>query len=229
MPMEKRFRCRPLCDTPIECRNRCLGCFPQKFTERLFLVAYDTGSYLVLPEIESTAVSFNTAGFCLGPDDQTDAGDASVCVAFVEKKDFTEATRQFSEALRILPHFSHANNSKGVALAKQGKTVEAMIFFRAALRADPNYAEAHNNLGVLLNDQNQIQDSIRHCLMAVKLKPNYAKAHHNLGIALFQIGKIKPAISHFKKALRINPNDRTIRENLQKAKEAYALISAEID
>ena len=55
-----------------------------------------------------------------------------------------------SRALEIKPDFAEAQNSLGIALARQGKLKEAIVHFSEALRLKPDYAEARHNLGLAL-------------------------------------------------------------------------------
>ena len=58
-----------------------------------------------------------------------------------------EATRYYTEAIRLPMRNPQAHNNLGNALSRQGKTSEAIQQYREALRLKPTFAQAHNNLG----------------------------------------------------------------------------------
>ena len=66
--------------------------------------------------------------------------------------DLNGATAHFFKALEINPNYAEAQNSLGVALARQGRLKEAIYHFKEALRLSPDYAKARTNLAIALQE-----------------------------------------------------------------------------
>jgi tetratricopeptide (TPR) repeat protein len=67
----------------------------------------------------------------------------------VQTKNFEEAIRCFSEAIRLEPSFAEAYNNLGNSLAAVGRFEEAAGIYRKAITLDPSNATAYFNLGNL--------------------------------------------------------------------------------
>src|SRR5262245_42599262 len=128
----------------------------------------------------------------------------------------SEAIDQFTEALRIDPHYAEAHNNLGYALLVTGRTSAAIEQCKEALRIDPGHPLAHNNLGNALVQTGRASEAIDHYKQTLRMSPNFANAHFNLAAALAQMGRTSEAIEELKAALRINPNDVDARNNLIK-------------
>ncbi|MGA1825344.1 MAG: tetratricopeptide repeat protein [bacterium] len=126
-------------------------------------------------------------------------------VAFADQKNFDEAIKHYSEALRIHPDFAIAHNNLGNALREQGRDREAIEHYYEALSIDPNHALSHYNLGRALKEQGNISEAIEHYLDALRIQPGFVLAHNNLGNALKEQGKISEAIEQYYMALRVDP------------------------
>ena len=126
----------------------------------------------------------------------------------------TEATRYYTEAVRLWPGNTDAHNNLGNALSRQGKTQEAIQQYLEALRLQPNFAEAHHNLAVALDNQGRVAEAISHYTAALRLRPHYVMAHYNLGVSLAQQGRLAEAREHLSEVLRLDPNHAAARRFL---------------
>jgi tetratricopeptide (TPR) repeat protein len=125
-----------------------------------------------------------------------------------------EATRYYTEAVRLWPGNTDAHNNLGNALHRQGKTQEAIPQYMEALRLKPNYAAAYNNLGMALADQGHLAEAISYYTQALYFQPAYPRAHYNLGNALREQGKPQEAMEQYTEALRLRPNFAEAHNNL---------------
>jgi len=127
-----------------------------------------------------------------------------------------EATRYYTQAIRLPMRNPQAHNNLGNALSRQGKTSEAIQQYREALRFKPTFAQAHNNLGAALTIQGRVAEAIRHYTMALQLHPGYVEAHFNLGMTLARQGRFTEARQHVSEVLRLDPTHAAARQLLER-------------
>jgi Flp pilus assembly protein TadD/ADP-heptose:LPS heptosyltransferase len=118
------------------------------------------------------------------------------------------------QTVRRQPDSAGAHNSRGIALAQQGRRDEAVAEFEQALHLEPDYAPAHNNLGVALGEQGKPGEAVAHFREALRLRPDYPEAHNNLGMAVGELGKSDEAVAHCREALRLRPDYPQAHNNL---------------
>jgi len=139
-----------------------------------------------------------------------------------------EATRYYTEAVRLWPGNTDAHNNLGNALSRQGKTQEAIQQYMEALRLKPNHPEAYNNLGTALADQGHLAEAISHHTKALSLRPAYPQARYNLGNALYRQGKTQEAIQQYMEALRLQPNFAEAHHNMAVALDNQGRVAEAI-
>jgi cytochrome c-type biogenesis protein CcmH/NrfG len=127
-----------------------------------------------------------------------------------------EATRYYTEAIRMPMQNPQAHNNLGNALSRQGKTSEAIQQYREALRLKPTFAQAHNNLGATLAAQGRVAEAIRHYTVALQLHPGYVEARFNLSVTLAMQGRFTEARQHMSEVLRLNPTHAAARQFLER-------------
>jgi tetratricopeptide (TPR) repeat protein len=131
------------------------------------------------------------------------------------KGDLPGALLQYTEAVRIRPEDSTANNALGGVLLASGHVDGAISYLNTALKGRPDYFDAHYNLGNALASRGDFQGALLHFRAAVRLNPQDANAEANLGSALAEMGNLKEARLHFERALQIDPKNELARENLE--------------
>jgi Flp pilus assembly protein TadD len=127
-----------------------------------------------------------------------------------------EATRYYTQAIRLPMRNPQAHNNLGNALSRQGKTSEAIQQYLEALRLKPTFAQAHNNLGATLANQGRVDEAIRHYTLALRLYPRYLEAHFNLGVTLARQGRFTEARQQMSEVLRLDPNHAAARQFLER-------------
>jgi tetratricopeptide (TPR) repeat protein len=115
----------------------------------------------------------------------------------------SEAIRNYSEAVRILPSFPEAHTGLADALDGEGSIDEAIAVYEESLRLKPTQPDAHNNLGNVLYRVGRSKEAIAHYNAALKLNPDLPDAHNGLGAALSQDGRETEAIQAYLISLRI--------------------------
>jgi tetratricopeptide (TPR) repeat protein len=141
----------------------------------------------------------------------------------------TEATRHYTDAVRLWPRNTDAHNNLGNALRRQGKMQEAIEQYMTALRLKPNSAQAYNALGTVLADQGHLAEAIEQYTAALRFEPAYPQAHYNLGNALLRQDKMPEAIEQYTAALRLQPNFAEAHGNLGVALAEQGRFAEAID
>lgn len=106
----------------------------------------------------------------------------------------------------VEPVGSRAHNTRGSALADEGRLDEAEAEFRKAIRIKPEYTEAYYNLGTVLARQGRVDEAIEYLSEAVRMRPRHPDAQVNLAVALSRRERLEEAETHFRQALALNPD-----------------------
>ena len=95
---------------------------------------------------------------------------------FLKKKEYEIAQSNFSEALKINPHFISAKINLGIVYQNLGKNEEALKCFKEITRINNTLPAAYNNMGFILYTQKKYSEAIKELNKAIELKKDYAEA-----------------------------------------------------
>lgn len=137
--------------------------------------------------------------------------------ALTEAKDFSAATREFTEALRLDPRLPGPRNNLGIVLLRTGRVADALANYRELARIHPDFPYAHANLGRALTRAGRVADAIAEFQEALRLQPDKAAWHDELGNLLARDGRAPEAVTEFEAVLRIEPRDADAQNNLGSA------------
>jgi predicted O-linked N-acetylglucosamine transferase (SPINDLY family) len=135
------------------------------------------------------------------------------------------AIQHFQEAHALSPNapdiahnlhqtVAYRENTRGNALAAQGRAAEAAACFRRALEANPDYIEALTNLGAAQAEQGELAAAVSNHRRAIELRPTFVEAHNNLGAALLRLKELDAAEASLRRALELNPSHSKAHNNL---------------
>ena len=96
----------------------------------------------------------------------------------------TEATEEYTTALRLKPTFAEAHGNYGNLLVRQGRLTEAANEQLTAMRIDPNFPGAHYNLGNIRALQGNLTEAINEYNAALRIQPDLREAKANLALAI---------------------------------------------
>ena len=111
-----------------------------------------------------------------------------LCDAFLELRRYGEALAACDEAIRFLPTFPEAWQTKGVVLARMGEPARAIPHFQRALQLRPGYLNAQKNLGAALGNLGEYRQAALCFEAALRIQPDDAEAWEYLAIALARDG-----------------------------------------
>ncbi|MDI9356569.1 MAG: tetratricopeptide repeat protein [Chitinophagaceae bacterium] len=133
-------------------------------------------------------------------------------------KDYAGAVKDYTEAIRINPHYANAFTNRGYAKYKLKKYAEAMKDYTQAIRINPHDAKAYNNRGAAKRELQKYQEAIEDYTQAIRINDQYAIAYNNRGNAKKKLQNYAGAIEDYTQAIRINPQDAKAFYNRGNAK-----------
>lgn len=130
-------------------------------------------------------------------------------LALLYKKDYPDAIKAFSDALKLDEKFIEAHNNRGVAWMESGHYDDAETDFQAVLDAPPSpeKANAHYNLGLLYKRRELWRDAEREFSLALSDKPDNDRALRERGLARMKLDDQKGALEDFLAVLKNEPRD----------------------
>jgi tetratricopeptide (TPR) repeat protein len=155
----------------------------------------------------------------LGITAPTDVGDRAITLnslglVLFDQGKLEDASRSFSEAVRLNPGFAEAQNNCANALAGEGRYREAIEHYTAALRLDPLFTDAHVGLAAALISTGQPAAAVAHYRQALQAEPSLGEARSGLGAALTLLGQDSAAMTELTEALRLRPDLPSAHLNL---------------
>ena len=102
--------------------------------------------------------------------------------AYFIQSDFDRAIQDYSETIKLNPHFADAYNNRGNAYGNKGNFEQAIKDYSKAIELKPDLAEAYYNRGVAYGIKGELDRAIQDFDKAIELKPDYADAYFNRGL-----------------------------------------------
>jgi tetratricopeptide (TPR) repeat protein len=134
--------------------------------------------------------------------------------------DWTEATPEFSAALKLRPAYVEAANMLAVSQIETGQFAGALQVAKAALALDSRSAELHFNYGRALESTGQAEEAGAEYAAALKIRADYPEAESSLANLCFERHDYASAAQHFEAALASNPDLERAHFGLAKAWKA---------
>jgi tetratricopeptide (TPR) repeat protein len=124
---------------------------------------------------------------------------------FYEREDYDTALLEFTEAIRLNPHYAEAHYERGRVYHKQEDDDKAAASYTEAIRLNPRYAEAYNERGNAYRKKKDYDKAIADCTQAIRLNPQFAEAYNDRGAAYHSKKDNDRAIAGYNEAIRLNP------------------------
>jgi Tfp pilus assembly protein PilF len=123
-----------------------------------------------------------------------------------EQKQFEEAIRLATDAIRLDPAWSRAYFERGYAYYFKRDIESAISDFTSAINFNQEFREAYNMRGSAGLLKKDYKNAKRDFTIVIRLDPNRPLAYCGVGLAEAGLGDFDSAISNFTEALRLNPN-----------------------
>jgi Flp pilus assembly protein TadD len=136
-------------------------------------------------------------------------------LAAARKRQYGEAIRDFSEAIRLNPKYALAYAYRGAVYVNTDQPDKAIQDCTEAIKVDPHLALAYVNRGAAYRHKKEYDLAITDLNEAVRLDPKRPPAYYNRGRAYLEKGDYDRAIEDLTALIRLEP----------KSAEAYHLRS----
>lgn len=126
---------------------------------------------------------------------------------FSEARNFDEAIRCASEAIRLRQDFAHAYASRGYSIIESnGSLDQALSDLNKAIKLKPDEFTSYNNRGRIYHDQGNQKRALANYNASIKYNPNYHYPYNNRGMIHQANGDLDKAVKDYNKAIRIRPD-----------------------
>jgi tetratricopeptide (TPR) repeat protein len=127
--------------------------------------------------------------------------------SFSEARNFDEAIRCASEAIRLRQDFAHAYANRGYAVIESnGSLDEALNDLNKAIKLKPDEFSAYNNRGRIYHDQGNQKKALSNYNASIKYNPNYHHPYNNRGMIYQARGDFDKAVRDYNQAIHIRPD-----------------------
>ena len=127
-------------------------------------------------------------------------------LTLINKKQFNDAKKIFSEILKNEPNNFAAYNNLGNIYFILGNLDSALQNYDNAIKLKKDFADAYNNKGNVLIKLNKKKDAIESYQKAIQFNKAHFQAYYNLGAALKEQKKYELAVENYKKAKKLKPD-----------------------
>jgi tetratricopeptide (TPR) repeat protein len=125
--------------------------------------------------------------------------------AFMQAKQFAQASDCYAEALKKLPNDAHLHYCKGVAHHQNKELLEAASSYSQALQLNPTLVDAFENLAEAQTELQLFNDALISIRQAIALDANRPLSYVRLARILIRLGHYNEAIEACTYALKIDP------------------------
>jgi Flp pilus assembly protein TadD len=155
---------------------------------------------------------------------------ANLGVALQRDGRLAAASECYGRAISLNPNHAFARGNLGGILVHEGKMAEAIPHLRIATRLEPDAPDMRFDLGVALAAEGKAKamagrmaEAEMFLREAVQMQPGNVEAHGNLGNVLLMQERAADAIREYEEVLHLKPDDKSVRENMELAREFLKL------
>ena len=134
--------------------------------------------------------------------------------ALQETKNYDEAIRCYTEALRLEPDLFAAHNNLGNTLNYLKRYDEAEAAYRKAIEINPSFDSFYINLGQLYLEQGKEQEAIYVLTEAIRINPESARCFRQRGLIYQTNGNLESALEDYRKAIELQADYGIVRMSL---------------
>ncbi len=126
-------------------------------------------------------------------------------VSWLSKREYDNAAKDLTEALRLEPSNSTFFTLRGKAHYGKHNYARAVADFTEAIRLDPANLIAYNDRGVCLNAENEFAKALEQFNEVLRVDPANALAFANRGATWFDLEEYKKSLADMNRAIELSP------------------------
>jgi tetratricopeptide (TPR) repeat protein/MinD-like ATPase involved in chromosome partitioning or flagellar assembly len=126
-----------------------------------------------------------------------------------DKKNFDEAIKKYTEAIRLDPSYGIAYYGRGLAYIGKERFDEALADFNEAIRLDANYVKAYVGRGDVYWQKRDLARALVDYNRAIELDPKLSDAYTKRGKVLTEQNSLDKAVIDYNHAIELSPSDST--------------------
>jgi tetratricopeptide (TPR) repeat protein len=125
--------------------------------------------------------------------------------AWIGKKEYENAIKDYTEAIRLRPNDATIYNNRGWAFARAGDDEKAQSDYTEAIRIDPKFAMAYYNRSIVWEHKKDYDKAIADSNESTRLDPTRARFVVTRGVQFREKGEYAKAIRDSIEAIRLDP------------------------
>lgn len=129
---------------------------------------------------------------------------------FRDNGNFSEAIKNYNEAIRVNPKKAETYNSRGKLYFENQQVDKAIQDYTTGIQMDPTIAELYANRGGAYGASGKIDLAVQDLNKSIELDPEFKNAYLNRSIAYFQRGQFDLAIQDYTAYLKLAPYNADI-------------------
>lgn len=117
-------------------------------------------------------------------------------------RNYAAAIREYSEAIRLEPHYAAALNNRGIAYRKTDQLRAAIQDFTVPICEQPTNIFACNNRANTFRQKSELRSAMADLYMAISIDSTFADGYYGRAELHFIAGDLDGAISDYTEAIR---------------------------
>jgi tetratricopeptide (TPR) repeat protein len=133
--------------------------------------------------------------------------------AYLAKKEYQNALYDFTQAIKITPHYAQAHNNLCYTYRMLSENEKAIVHCKKAIEIDPILVESYANLGNMYASTGKYEEAIMMYKKAIEKKIDF-RVYNDLCTVYRTTGRYKNGIESCLKAIMIRPDFSEAHHNL---------------
>ncbi len=162
-------------------------------------------------EMYDKAIEDYNKGLEFKPDDRSMMSNKAI--AYVQKKDFTDAENVFEDLIRAYPNHSLGYLTRGAMYLEKGDTAKALTDYDKAVEIDPYYAPCYGNRAIVLYQTNRFKEALADLNEAIRLNTRESGYYINRGLVRYQMYDLRGAMADYDQVIDMDGQNLIARFN----------------
>ncbi|MDR1745821.1 MAG: tetratricopeptide repeat protein [Tannerella sp.] len=150
-------------------------------------------------------------GLELRPDDRPMMTNKAI--AYIQKKDFSEAETAFNELITAYPKYSMGYLTRGAMYMEKGDTALALQDYDKAVEIDPYYAPCYGNRAIVLYQTHRLKEALSDLNEAIRLNTRESGYYINRGLVRYQMNDLRGAMADYDQVVAMDSRNLIARFN----------------